>query len=211
MKLRIKKVVNEDTPVTSATPEQTITDPSLLSQVQQLQNDKQKIQEIFNKAQEEFNKKQEDYNKQMKDIEGKLAQLMKKQEEISKNSNQQPTQQTESVKYKIIRSNKKLFEGTTKRSLLEDAITNCLSFDSDVFSYELSKDEIRRLARKINDYLSENKDKEVFWGDVRYVIKNYILKHNSISWSQSEINEFNDRLEEELNKEIYDKEFSKYF
>ena len=80
MKLRIKKVVNEDTPVASATPEQTITDPSLLSQVQQLQNDKQRIQDVFNKAQEEFNKKQEDYNKQMKDIEGKLAQLMKKQD-----------------------------------------------------------------------------------------------------------------------------------
>lgn len=211
MKLRIKKVVNEDTPIVSVAPEQTITDPSLLSQVQQLQNDKQRIQEVFNKAQEEFNKKQEDYNKQIKNIEDKLAQLMKKQEEISKNSNQQPTQQTESIKYKVIRSNKKLFEGTTKRSLLEDAITNCLSFDSDVFSYELSKDEIRRLARKINDYLSENKEDEVLWEDVRYVIKNYILKHNSISWSQSEINEFNDRLEEELNNEIYDKEFSKYF
>lgn len=211
MKLRIKKAVNEDTPIVSAAPEQTITDPSLLSQVQQLQNDKQRIQEVFNKAQEEFNKKQEEYNKQIKNIEDKLAQLMKKQEEISKKSNQQPTQQTESVKYKVIRSNKKLFEGTTKRSLLEDAITNCLSFDSDVFSYELSKDEIRRLARKINDYLSENKEDEVLWEDVRYVIKNYILKHNSISWSQSEINEFNDRLEEELNNEIYDKEFSKYF
>ena len=211
MKLRIKKAVNEDTPIVSVAPEQTITDPSLLSQVQQLQNDKQRIQEVFNKAQEEFNKKQEDYNKQIKNIEDKLAQLMKKQEEISKNSNQQPTQQTESIKYKVIRSNKKLFEGTTKRSLLEDAITNCLSFDSDVFSYELSKDEIRRLARKINDYLSENKEEEVLWEDVRYVIKNYILKHNSISWSQSEINEFNDRLEEELNNEIYDKEFSKYF
>lgn len=210
MKLRIKRV-NEDTP--TSTPQQNITDPSLLSQAQQLQNDKQKIQDTFNKAQTIFNKAQEEYNKQMKIVNDKLAQLMKKQESISNNnSNTQPvTQQTESVKFNKVKNI--LFESTSKKNLLVDAIN--IAFDNikeEDFSYNLSSDEIRKMARKINDYLTENKNEDIIWEDVRYVIKNYIIKHNTISLSHSEINIFNDELEEVLStNEEFEKEFGKYF
>lgn len=215
MKLRLKRQnikVNEDGVG--------ITDPTLLSQSIQLHNEKQKIQDIFNKAQEEYNKAQENYNKQMKIINDKLAQIMKNQESLSKNSNtsnnsnQQPqnnqtTTQQESL---ISRTSKryKLFENESKKNLLVDAISDILDSNSDIFSYELSSDEIRRMARKINDYLNEHKKEDLIWSeDVRYMIKNYILKHNTISWSQSEINDFNNLLEEELLTN-YEEEFSKY-
>lgn len=209
MKLRLKKqnnTVNEED-----IPAQTITDPTLLAQTTQLQNDKQKIQNEFNKVQEEFNKKQEEYNKKMADIDNKLAQIMKQQEQISKNNNTQPQQQTESFSFG---RNKRavLFEGVTKKSLLVDAITKVLSDNAEDFSYDLSSDEIRRMARKINDFLTDNKNEDIFWSeDVRHMIKNYVLKHNTISWSQSEINLFNYLLEEELlNDEIYNEQFDKY-
>lgn len=212
MKLRIKRqnaIVNEDDVATA----QSITDPDLLRDSMQLQNEKQKLQDEFNKVQADFNKKQEVFNKKVKVINDKLSKLMKKQEEISKknnlNQNGQP-QQTESLVIKM--SNNRLFESTTKRSLLIDAITKVLSDNADDFSYDLSSDEIRRMARKINDFLSDKKNEEITWvDDVRHMIKNYVLKHNTISWSQSEINDFNDLLEEELlNDEIYDEQFGKY-
>lgn len=214
MKLRIKRV-NEDTPVT--TPEQNITDPSLIEQMQQLQNDKQKLQDEFNKAQSVFNKAQEEFNKKTKIINDKIEQVVKKQESISKNKNTsvvQPVQQktTESVKYNRFSRNV-LFESSSKKNLLVDAIT--MAFDNIIdedFSYNLSSDEIRKMARKINDYLTENKNEDIIWEDVRYVIKNYIIKHNTISLSHSEINIFNDELEKVLStNEEFEKEFGKYF
>lgn len=207
MKLRIKRV-NEDAPVVTSSTEQNITDPSLLSQAQQLQNDKQKIQEVFNKAQEVFNKAQEEYNKKMKVINDNFAQLMKKQEQLAKQNSS--NQQTESVKVKM--TNRVLFEGVSKKNLLIDAINIALGEIENDFSYNLSSDEIRKMARKINDYLTENKDEDIIWEDVRYVIKNYIIKHNTISLSHSEINIFNDALEDVLStNEEFKKEFSKYF
>lgn len=213
MKLRIKRQntrVNEEDVV-----QQTITDPNLLSQSMQLQNDKQKIQVEFNKVQEEFNKKQEEFNKKIADIDNKLTQLMKKQEEISKNSgnsnqNQQVTAQKESFNALCNKSNR-LFESATKKSLLTDAITKVLGDNADDFSYDLSEDEIRRMVRKINDFLSDNRNEEITWtDDVRHMIKNYVLKHNTISWSQSEINDFNDLLEDELLNDEYSEQFGKY-
>lgn len=210
MKLRIKRqntIVNEDDAP------QAITDPSLLKDSMQLQNEKQKIQEIFNKAQEEFNKKQTEYNKKMEVINDKLAQLMKKQQELSKgNSNSgnllQPQKESLNV---IIKKSNRLFESATKKSLLKDAITKVLGDNAEDFSYDLSEDEIRRMARKINDFLSDNKNEEITWADdVRHMIKNYVLKHNTISWSQSEINDFNDLLEDELLNDEYSEQFGKY-
>ena len=214
MKLRIKRV-NEDTPV--ATPEQSVTDPSLVEQIQQLQNDKQKLQDEFNKAQSVFNKAQEEFNKKTKIINDKIAQVVKKQETLSKNKNTsvvQPVQQktTESVKYDRFSRNV-LFESSSKKNLLVDAIT--MAFDNIIdedFSYNLSSDEIRKMARKINDFLTENKNEDIIWEDVRYVIKNYIIKHNTISLSHSEINIFNDELEKVLStNDEFKKEFGKYF
>ena len=67
------------------------------------------------------------------------------------------------------------------------------------------------MARKINDYLSEHKNEDVVWEDVRIMLKNYVLKHNTISWSHKEINIFNDELENELkNNDIYNKQFGDY-
>lgn len=206
MKLRIKRqnTINEDDIAT-----QTITDPNLLSQSMQLQNEKQKVQEEFNKAQEEFNKKQEEYNKKMEVINNKFAQLTKQQEAISKNTSNTQVQ-TES--YNFVKGNHRLFESASKKSLLNDAISNVLELNAEYFSYDLSKDEIRRMARKINDFLTENKDNEITWvDDVRPMIKNYVLKHNTISWSQSEINDFNDLLEDELlEDDVYNEQFSEY-
>ena len=205
MKLRIKKKTNkineEDVNVSN------ITDPTLVSQAQQLQNDKQKIQDVFNKAQEIFNKAQEDYNNEMKNINDKLAQLMQKQESINaKNGNQQANES-----FKVKKNSRKLFEGEAKKSLLVDALTDILTDNKDEFSYDLSKDEIRRVARKVNDYLTEHKNDNIVWEDIRMVIKNYLIKHNSISFSQSEINLLNDLLEDYiLNNDEY-KEFNKYF
>ena len=205
MKLRIKKKTNkineEEVNVSN------ITDPTLVSQAQQLQNDKQKIQDVFNKAQEIFNKAQEDYNNEMKNINDKLAQLMQKQESINaKNGNQQANES-----FKVKKNSKKLFEGEAKKSLLVDALTDILTDNKDDFSYDLSKDEIRRVARKVNDYLTEHKNDNIVWEDIRMVIKNYLIKHNSISFSQSEINLLNDLLEDYiLNNDEY-KEFNKYF
>ena len=165
MKLRIKRqnaIVNEDDVATT----QSITDPDLLRDSMQLQNEKQKLQDEFNKVQADFNKKQEVFNKKVKVINDKLSKLMKKQEEISKknnlNQNGQP-QQTESLVIKM--SNNRIFESTTKRSLLNDAITKVLSDNADDFSYDLSSDEIRRMARKINDFLSDKKNEEITWVD----------------------------------------------
>ena len=205
MKLRIKKKTNkineEEVNVSN------ITDPTLVSQAQQLQNDKQKIQDVFNKAQEIFNKAQEDYNNEMKNINDKLAQLMQKQESINaKNGNQQANES-----FKVKKNSRKLFEGEAKKSLLVDALTDILTDNKDEFSYDLSKDEIRRVARKVNDYLTEHKNDNIVWEDIRMVIKNYLIKHNSISFSQSEINLLNDLLEDYiLNNDEY-KEFNKYF
>lgn len=199
IKLRTKKIkINEEDIA------QTITDPTLLNQSMQLQNEKQKKQEEFNKAQEEFNKKQEQYNKDMKNINDKFAQLLKQQATISKNKQSQ----NENIKYK----GNKIFESQNKKDLLIDIITKVLKNKEYDFSYELSEDEIRRLSRKIYDYLNENKDKEIKWNkDVRYVIKNYILNHNLISWSQTEINTFNDELYDEIkNNEIYKDKFKEY-
>ena len=201
MKLRIKKNkerINEEDAAT------TITDPSLLDQAQQLQNDKQKLQDEFNKAQTEFNKAQEKFNKEVKIIDDKYAQLLKKQEILSK-SNPQPQQ--ESFNYK---NGKRLFEGAGKKDLLVDALTEILTTNEEDVSYDLSKEEIRRVARKINDYLREHKNQDITWEDVRYVIKNYFIKHNVISFSQTEINLLNDLLEDYL-KDNEIKEFSEYF
>jgi hypothetical protein len=203
MKLRIKKKkeekINEEDVAT------TITDPSLLGQAQQLQNDKQKLQDEFNKAQTVFNKAQEKFNKEVKIIDDKYAQLLKKQEILSKSNPQQPQQ--ESFNYK---NGKRLFEGAGKKDLLVDALTVILTGNEEDFSYDLSQEEIRRVARKINDYLREHKNQDITWEDVRYVIKNYFIKHNVISFSQTEINLLNDLLEDYL-KDNEIKEFSEYF
>lgn len=207
MKLRIKKKtnkINEEDVNTS-----NITDPTLVNQVQQLQNDKQKIQDEFNKAQEIFNKAQEDYNDKIKKINDRLAQLMKKQESINAKNGKNNQQTNES--FKVKKNSIKLFEGEAKKNLLVDALTDILTDNKDEFSYDLSKDEIRRVARKINDYLTEHKNDNIVWEDIRMVIKNYLIKHNSISFSQSEINLLNDLLEDYiLNNNEY-KEFNKYF
>lgn len=207
MKLRIKKKTNkineEDVNVSN------ITDPTLVSQAQQLQNDKQKIQDVFNKAQEIFNKAQEDYNNEMKNINDKLAQLMQKQESINAKNGNNNQQANES--FKVKKNSKRLFEGEAKKSLLVDALTDILTNNVEDFSYDLSKDEIRRVARKVNDYLTEHKNDNIVWEDIRMVIKNYLIKHNSISFSHSEINLLNDLLEDYiLNNDEY-KEFNKYF
>lgn len=207
MKLRIKKKTNkineEDVNASN------ITDPALVSQAQQLQNDKQKIQDVFNKAQEIFNKAQEDYNNEMKNINDKLAQLMQKQESINAKNGNNNQQANES--FKVKKNSKRLFEGEAKKSLLVDALTDILTNNVEDFSYDLSKDEIRRVARKVNDYLTEHKNDNITWEDVRIVIKNYLIKHNVISFSQSEINLLNDLLEEYiLNNDEY-KDFNKYF
>ena len=207
MKLRIKKKTNkineEDVNASN------ITDPTLVSQAQQLQNDKQKIQDVFNKAQEIFNKAQEDYNNEMKNINDKLAQLMQKQESINAKNGNNNQQANES--FKVKKNSKRLFEGEAKKSLLVDALTDILTNNVEDFSYDLSKDEIRRVARKVNDYLTEHKNDNIVWEDIRMVIKNYLIKHNSISFSHSEINLLNDLLEDYiLNNDEY-KEFNKYF
>lgn len=201
MKLRIKKHTNRvnEEDVGAAT----ITDPSLVDKAQQLQNDKQKIQDEFNKAQTIFNKAQEKYNKEIKKVNDKYAQLLKKQEALNKSNPQQG--QHESFKVKV---GNRLFESASKKDLLVDAITYVLSENDESFSYDLSSEEIKRLARKINDYLTENKEKEILWDDVRYVIKKYLIKHNTISFSQTEVNLFNDLLDAEL---LTHKEFEKYF
>lgn len=213
MKLRIKKKkeekINEEDITTS-----TITDPSLFSQLQQLQNDKKRIQEEFNKEQENFNNIQEKFNNDMKVIDDKIALITQKQESINSQAEAEKNQQGEQNNNESIKHNKqlkKIFESETKKNLLVDAITNILVDNKEDFSYELSKDEIRRVARKINDYLSEHKKEDIIWEDVRYVIKNYLIKHNTISFSQSEINLLNDLLEDYLIDNEEYKEFSKYF
>lgn len=213
MKLRIKKKkeekINEEDITTSS-----VTDPSLVSQLQQLQNDKKRIQEEFNKEQENFNNIQEKFNNDMKVIDDKIALITQKQETINAQAQAEKNQQGEQNTNESIKHNKQLkriFESETKKNLLVDAITNILVENKEDFSYDLSKDEIRRVARKINDYLTEHKNEDIVWEDVRYVIKNYLIKHNTISFSQSEINLLNDLLEDYLIDNEEYKEFSKYF
>lgn len=213
MKLRIKKKkeekINEEDITTSS-----VTDPSLVSQLQQLQNDKKRIQEEFNKEQENFNNIQEKFNNDMKVIDDKIALITQKQETINAQAQAEKNQQGEQNTNESIKHNKQLkriFESETKKNLLVDAITNILVDNKEDFSYDLSKDEIRRVARKINDYLTEHKNEDIVWEDVRYVIKNYLIKHNTISFSQSEINLLNDLLEDYLIDNEEYKEFSKYF
>lgn len=102
--------------------------------------------------------------------------------------------------FKINLTNK-LFEGKNiKHDLLATAIKNVL--DEQEFSYNLLPNEIKRIARKINDIFNE--DLNSSWSDVRVKIKDYLLKQTKISFSQVEINSLLDGLETELQNSEYE-------
>lgn len=158
--------------------------------------------------QQKANKKAQ-FDREMQRIDDQILQLYNQQ--ANKNKNVQQTQQTnqpqqaqqnESIKIKKIN---KLFEGrNTKIELLNTAITNV--FNNIETSYALSNIEINRLSRKINDTINNNKNNKNnknLLSVVKFEIKKYLLNHNRISLSQSEINNLLDLLENELQKREY--------
>lgn len=155
--------------------------------------------------QQKANKKAQ-FDREMQRIDDQILQLYNQQ--ANKNKNIQQTQQTnqpqqaqqnESIKIKKIN---KLFEGrNTKIELLNTAITNV--FNNIETSYSLSNIEINRLSRKINDTINNNKNNKNLLSIVKFEIKKYLLNHNRISLSQSEINNLLDLLENELQKREY--------
>ncbi len=183
--------VNEDNDAT-----QNITSPELVQKLAQLQKQK--------------NDAKKRYDQEVQRLDDNIAQLMQQQAQINaqqqnqnnqqnnQNTNQQNNQQNESINYSF---RNRLFEGkNTKHDLLAKAIQSSMIN----FSYILSNDEIKRLARKINDYLNSHKGEDDLWNSVRIDVKIYLLNHNKISLSQSEINSFLDYLEDELQKREYD-------
>lgn len=115
------------------------------------------------------------------------------------NKESEKSEKNESLKY---RNYKKLFEGKNhKHDLLANAFANTIKKIE--LSYVLSDIEIYRISRKINDILNKNKDNTDILNVLRYEIKKYLLNHNTISLSQSEINKLLDEFEKELKKPKY--------
>lgn len=115
------------------------------------------------------------------------------------NKESEKSEKNESLKYK---NYKKLFEGKNhKHDLLANAFANTIKKIE--LSYILSDIEIYRISRKINDVLNKNKDNTDILNVLRYEIKKYLLNHNTISLSQSEINKLLDEFEKELKKPKY--------
>lgn len=156
------------------------------------------------------------YDRTAQRIDAQILQLYNQSIQKSKqNSNNQNTQnnktnndnkesenseKNESLKYK---NYKKLFEGKNhKHDLLANAFANTIKKIE--LSYILSDIEIYRISRKINDVLNKNKDNtDDILNVLRYEIKKYLLNHNTISLSQSEINKLLDEFEKELKKPKY--------
>lgn len=155
------------------------------------------------------------YDRTAQRIDAQILQLYNQSIQKSKqNSNNQNTQnnktnndnkesenseKNESLKYK---NYKKLFEGKNhKHDLLANAFANTIKKIE--LSYVLSDIEIYRISRKINDILNKNKDNTDILNVLRYEIKKYLLNHNTISLSQSEINKLLDEFEKELKKPKY--------
>lgn len=155
------------------------------------------------------------YDRTAQRIDAQILQLYNQSIQKSKqNSNNQNTQnnktnndnkesenseKNESLKYK---NYKRLFEGKNhKHDLLANAFANTIKKIE--LSYVLSDIEIYRISRKINDILNKNKDNTDILNVLRYEIKKYLLNHNTISLSQSEINKLLDEFEKELKKPKY--------
>lgn len=147
----------------------------------------------------------EQYDRTCQRIDAQIIQLYNQQASINKQNaaKKQNNQQNESVKYHKINEGK-----NSNHELLSLAISNAIN-GLDI-SYSLSNVEINRLSRKINDVIKQHKNDNNALSEIEYEIKKYLINHNRICLSQSEINMFIDSLEKELKSKEY-KKFSKIF
>lgn len=183
----------------------------LAQQKLNLLNNKRQIQENFYRAQEEFNRAQEKFNsakkkrdEDIKKIDDNLLQIEQQLTNGQTDNMQQNVQQSNNTNNSNnATSETTLNEGANvKHDILTKAILLTIK-DCDL-SYELSITEITRLARKINDFINSHKNETGIIDKLRNMIKNYFLKHNKISLSQSEINSFNNSLEKVLHNKEYE-------
>ena len=147
----------------------------------------------------------EQYDRTCQRIDSQIIQLYNQQATINKQNSlkKQNNQQNESVNYSIINEGK-----NSNHELLAKAILNATS-DLDM-SYSLSNIEINRLSRKINDVIKRHKNDDNALSEIEYEIKKYLINHNRICLSQSEINSFINSLEIELKHKDY-AQFSNIF